>query len=62
MAAAQAETTSGDGKDTEKIVSEEVCLRDRKFSKDELAELEKKPWTEIKDLIFETDPQILEYL
>ena len=37
-------------------------LRDRKFSKQELAKLEKKSWIEIKDLIFETEPQVLDYL
>ena len=39
-----------------------VALRDRKFSKAELSQLEKKTWIEIKDLIFETEPSVLEYL
>ena len=37
-------------------------LRDRVFTKDEIAKLEKKTWIEIKDLIFETDKNILDYL
>lgn len=37
-------------------------LRDRTFTKSELAKLEKKSWIEIKDLIFETEPQVLDYL
>ena len=39
-----------------------IPLRDRQFTKEELAKLEKKTWIEIKDLIFETEPQVLEYL
>ena len=39
-----------------------VILRDRKFNKTELAQLEKKTWIEIKDLIFETEPSVLDYL
>lgn len=34
----------------------ELPLRDREFTKEELARLEKKTWIEIKDLIFETEP------
>ncbi len=37
-------------------------LRDKEFTKKELMELEKKQWIEIKDLIFETEPKILDYL
>ena len=40
----------------------ELPLRDREFTKEELARLEKKTWIEIKDLIFETEPQVLDYL
>jgi len=39
-----------------------ILLRDRKFTKSELAKLEKKTWIEIKDLIFETEPKVLDYL
>ena len=37
-------------------------LRDRVFTKEEIAQLEKKTWIEIKDLIFDTDKNILDYL
>ena len=37
-------------------------LRDREFTKSELAALEKKSWIEVKDLIFETEPSVLDYL
>ena len=39
-----------------------VPLRDRVFTKAEIAQLEKKSWIEVKDLIFETDRNILDYL
>ena len=39
-----------------------VPLRDREFNREELMELENKTWIEMKDMIFETDPNILEYL
>ena len=39
-----------------------VLLRDREFTKEELTHLEKKTWIELKDMIFETDPSILDYL
>lgn len=61
----QAETANGgdpaiqgDNKEGEN----EKNLRDRTFTKSELAKLEKKSWIEIKDLIFETEPQVLDYL
>ena len=41
---------------------EHVPLRDRVFTKEEITQLEKKTWIEIKDLIFETDKSILDYL
>jgi hypothetical protein len=41
---------------------EEPCIRDREFTKTELTALEKKKWIEIKDLIFETDATVLDYL
>ena len=42
--------------------NQDVPLRDRKFTKEELVGLEKKTWIEMKDMIFETDPSILDYL
>ena len=39
-----------------------MCIRDREFTKSELAALEKKSWIEVKDLIFETEPSVLDYL
>lgn len=45
-----------------KAAAEDVPLRDRKFTKEELSELEKQTWIEMKDMIFETDPSILDYL
>ena len=39
-----------------------VTLRDRKFTAEEIKTLEKKPWIEVKDLIFDTDANILDYL
>ena len=39
-----------------------VPLRDREYTKDELMALEQKTWIEMKDLIFETDPHILDHL
>ena len=56
LAAAQVETE----KDPE--ANKEVPLRDRVFTNEEVKELEKKTWIEIKDLIFETEPNILDYL
>ena len=44
------------------VVNDDVPLRDRKFTKEELGELEKQTWIEMKDMIFETDPSILDYL
>lgn len=37
-------------------------LRDRQFTKEELKGLEKRTWIEMKDMIFETDPIILDSL
>ena len=37
-------------------------LRDKQFTKDEIKQLEKKTWIEIKDMIFETEPYILDHL
>lgn len=37
-------------------------LRDREYTKAECEALEKPSWVEIKDLIFETDKNILDYL
>ena len=59
-AAIQAETEK-EGKDLE-ANQQEVPLRDKEFTKEEIKELEKKTWIEIKDLIFETEPNILDYL
>ena len=39
-----------------------VPLRDRKFTTEEIKALEKKTWIEVKDLIFDTDTNILDYL
>lgn len=47
----------GDDQDNEK-----VPLRDATFTKEELKELENKTWIEMKDMIFETEPSILDYL
>ena len=44
------------------LVKEKVPLRDMKFTKEELKELENKTWIEMKDMIFETEPSILDYL
>ena len=44
------------------LVREKVPLRDMKFTKEELKELENKTWIEMKDMIFETEPSILDYL
>ena len=38
------------------------CLRDVQLSKKELAKLDKKEWGSIKDLVFETDDKVLDYL
>jgi len=43
-------------------VAENLPLRDKEFTKEEIIALEKKTWIEIKDLIFETEPSILDYL
>ena len=40
----------------------EPCLRDREYTKAEAEALEKPHWIEMKDLIFETDKNILDYL
>ena len=40
----------------------ETSLRDGQFTKSQLMQLEKKSWIEIKDLIFETESNILDYL
>ena len=48
--------------DNHQVVNDDVPLRDRKFTKEELGELEKQTWIEMKDMIFETDPSILDYL
>ena len=40
----------------------EVNLRDRVFTKAEIDDLEKPKWIEVKDIIFETDKNILDYL
>jgi len=37
-------------------------LRDKEFTKEEIKKLEKKTWIEIKDMIFETEPYILDHL
>ena len=51
------------GGDNHQVVNDDdVPLRDRKFTKEELGELEKQTWIEMKDMIFETDPSILDYL
>ena len=53
------------GKDAEQSDDDQpkhVPLRDRTFTKEELKNLEKKTWIEFKDMIFETDPSILDYL
>lgn len=42
--------------------NEKVPLRDATFTKEELKELENKTWIEMKDMIFETEPSILDYL
>ena len=52
------QTENGDNQ----VVNDDVPLRDRKFTKEELGELEKQTWIEMKDMIFETDPSILDYL
>lgn len=44
------------------ISDDDIPLRDRTFTKEELLKLEKKKWIEIKDLIFETDTAVLDYL
>ena len=50
------------GNDDDEDEQEVQCLRDRKFTKTELAQLEKKEWGNLKDLFFDTDKQVLEYL
>ena len=59
-----AETAIGEpGAVGENEVPQELLpLRDREFTKSELAALEKKSWIEVKDLIFETEPSVLDYL
>lgn len=37
-------------------------IRDRTFDKSDISRLKKETWVQIKDLIFETDASILEYL
>ena len=44
-------------KEAERLAEEEaVPIRDRDYTKEQLKELEKKKWCEIKDLIFQTEP------
>jgi hypothetical protein len=43
-------------------LEQKPCIRDRTFTKEELLGLEKKKWIEIKDIIFETDSNVLDYL
>ena len=38
---------------------QKVPLRDRNFSKEDITKLTKRKWIEVKDLIFETDKNIL---
>ena len=40
----------------------ELPLAERTLGKEDFMKLEKKTWVEIKDLIFETEPQVLDYL
>lgn len=42
--------------------SKTVPLRDQVMTKADVAKLEKKTWIEVKDVIFETDKNILDYL
>ena len=56
------ETANNDVSVLDEADKSKVPLRDREFTKSELARLEKKSWIEIKDLIFETEPSILDYL
>ena len=57
-----AETANGDAENGGEIDKQKIPLRDRIFTKSELAALEKKTWIEVKDLIFETEPSVLDYL
>jgi len=41
---------------------EQISIRDQTFTKEDIKRLKKHTWIEVKDLIFETEPKILEYL
>ena len=45
--------------DEEDKQEQKVPLRDRVFSKADITKLTKRKWIEVKDLIFETDKNIL---
>lgn len=37
-------------------------MRDKTYTKAQLLEMEKKKWIEVKDLIFDTETSVLDYL
>jgi len=43
-------------------VKKSLLLDDSEFTKEEINAFEKKDWIGIKDLIFDTEPRILEHL
>ena len=54
--------TEGDKEGNDEEENKNKCLRDAELSKTELAKIEKKEWGDLKDLVFETEMKVLDYL